>query len=564
MNCPEDTRSANEKAALGANNAETLAETLGMDQKCERAAESLAEASASSGGFQMSTEVAVGPFGICGSVSNQVAKNWADSQTTSSQSFEEKGCTQMVLNLNSMVEKSRNVNCFLQKNSNTTISVAKSVAQINLEGVPVEKVLANLTRTYETLLKLAGRADDNERALMFMDRADRLLDSIDAHGSVDISNSTLSVSSNVSLKTISTMTTESVEEIVNDYESVAVAAAENTARQNSGTMALTDDARTLIQSEVRRDIENEKTTIRDTINSTTAESRGDAGITIRGIGVRIANSTLSAESIIDMTTTAVLQSAAQFGQRIATKLAADSSTFNSRDSEQGGQERVIDSMNEGNANTIEAGQDAFTDKDVSLGLKGILGAGGGMPLAVVGGVVAVVLLGGRGGGGGSSGSSGPTVVVAGGGGGGEGGTATVVEGGSATRKRSYVTIALGMLVAVIAARGLVAFFRCSDEPVEETYSHKNVGLGLAAGSLLLLALRLLPPTRFVASYVPLVPLVGGLGIGSALIVTSESHSASMRSCTEKHRTLVVLQLLGGLVAGIVLIGYGANLKIAIA
>lgn len=420
-----------------------ILESLGGNAQCVRKAQTIASESATSGGAHGQMSALGGLFG-----SASVSANFQTSMASMDDRMSESGCGALMVNAKSIFDSMRRISCTLQKSSVEASVATRASARVNIDGRPsaawlktqqnahaksaklVSQALAlnanapaDMRLSYESVFQLmVGAGADPTSAMAAAEKASQRVATFaknalraardtfaltlkNTQSEVNITNSNIRVKAGVKVRSIVSSSTQIASEVSTDVKSISQAAAEQVISQTNGKNALTPEVKSVIEQRIQKQQDDINQEITETVVSNKVEVNASGVVTIRGPNIKLSNTEVSAETELDIVTSAVTETGLQVGRRIAQEWIMENGSTQTQTTENAGAEDVKAAQWEGATSAIEA-------QGNSLEEMARIGAGSGMSsilmLVVVGGVAMAFLNKGGGKGGGKGGKDGPS------------------------------------------------------------------------------------------------------------------------------------------------------------
>jgi hypothetical protein len=332
-----------------------LAKSTGMDQKCEKTAQS-AGANASASG---NVDTLFGAGGFQASVAAY------------ERSMAESGCGQFALNASNTLNSMANISCSIQKTENTVNASQVSGNSIIMETIPLtqneESMKASIssqliTAQNNAMILISNPKLTPEQQQKMVDLNDKQIGTYKAllanySRDINITNSTISQSIVQSMKSSISLSTDQITTIVSEQKAIAQNTAESKLAQDLGVDALSPNSKNIISSNIANSSLFSNQNVQDTVNSIKLEQSSNNQIKLYAPGnINITGSTISQSIVADMVTKAVIGNAATAGLKISTDITSSALAVIASDGKSAGSDALIAEMNKGNANAIKAGK----------------------------------------------------------------------------------------------------------------------------------------------------------------------------------------------------------------
>lgn len=367
-----------------------MAAAMGMDETCQKAASTAYDVAQTTVDIDVSASMGWGLAKYNGSANMNTFKESMDS------SMSESGCQSISLNMSKIVNAQTNISCAINSQKvetdlSASASASVSVKTLDLTEIDKEIIENGTTKYYAFLVNLAAlgaTGDVNEEYLLSLQAsADETQAALiaSANRDINIGNSTIEASANSKITSSISNTASVAASVESDYQAIAETVAETSIASSLGVDALSDAQRSAVTNEVSNELTNASTSINELLTKTTMTVQADGSVEIESNGaINIYNTTLSANALVDITTSAISQSAVNAGSVAATtimnKITSDTDMYTESD----GLGELQDSINEGLEIAGENAQDSVEDTS----------SGNSTAMIVIGIVLVVMVIGG--------------------------------------------------------------------------------------------------------------------------------------------------------------------------
>ena len=330
-----------------------LAKATGMDQQCQKAAQTEADAAAISASASI-------PFA---EVSAQA------SFQHSSTAMQESGCGQFALNAQKQLNEMKNINCTVKSTNNSVNAQQVSGNSLSIKTLPLtpdeiatkaqlEQQLIDLqkmpfalamnpnidSKKQATLLALNEQAQNTTKALLDSYKRD-----INITGSNIIQSIVAKQASSISLSTTD------VSNIVASQKAIAKTTAENKLSQQLGVAALTPESKSIIDSTIENSSTFTDQKVNDTVNSIKMTQTSTNTLELSAPGnINITNSNITQSIVADMVVKALVSNSFQAGTKVANDFVAEASATIASDGKSAGADALVKELGNANAAAISA------------------------------------------------------------------------------------------------------------------------------------------------------------------------------------------------------------------
>ena len=367
-----------------------MAATMGMDETCQKAASKAYDVAQTTVDIDVSSSMGWGLAKYNGSANMNTFKESMDS------SMSESGCASISLNMSKIVNAQTNISCAINSQKVETDLSAGASASVSVKTLPLstidQEIIENGTTKYYAFLNnlaaLGATGDINENYLLSLQAgADEAQAALIASSNRDINigNSTIEANANAKITSSISNTASVAAAVESDYQAIAESVAETSIASSLGVDALSDNQKSAVTTEVSNELTNAASSINDLLTETTMTVQSDGSVEIESNGaINIYNTTLSANALVDITTSAISQSAVNAGSVAATTILNQITSDTDMYTESDGLGELQDSINEG----LEiAGKNAQDDVDDT-------GSGNSTTWIIIGVVLVVMVIGG--------------------------------------------------------------------------------------------------------------------------------------------------------------------------
>jgi hypothetical protein len=376
-----------------------LVANMGMNATCIQAAKTAVdnEVSASS----LSTRVGYSVGFMASASANLDAKHSA-SKTNIENSMQQQGCGTFMADLVDICKKVRNSQCTMRSQEDNMVSNVSSEAIIEI-GLP-----KNVTDLGQRCVDL--RRIDLEEARMRRDTIQDTIDDMKRNGlydewplvrdeliymkkrasdypracSINVSNSTIKATSDVRLVSNITSNSSVKSALKDTMESVTGVSRDNSLSRSAGLGSLSENLRQVSATKSNEDVSNVNELIDKTIKHTGAEVESSSRITLFSFYNTITNSTLHANSVVDVISTQLTTNAIDAGLDSSRKLLTDLVSKSKTQLEAEGLGDLYKAIADGNAQFLKEHNSGFTAQ--------VLANRGPEMISAVAGIVAMVVL----------------------------------------------------------------------------------------------------------------------------------------------------------------------------
>lgn len=389
------------------NEVASILESMGADQECKSAFDNVID-----NDFTKTDSVLAACATPLGNVGPELRVATTNSSQNIQNAMQEAGCKEVMMAVNKQVLSELSMTCEMNNNSATSSVEANSMAQVRIETTPTYNAdaliaaLGNPPRSpIDNVASYGGNIEMFRLAGQIYDRSlahyTKMFNSINGRG--EIRGTTIQVSANQRIKSLSSLNQQSTAKIQENMEATIRAQAESDIQREVG-FGSTDSASVsqLVQNAIDSNRSAIATMVSNAVSNSTVQTSASGIITlIMPPNFSIRDTTISADTEIDIIADASMESARDFGRTISMSILAEAAASAGYSTTSGGVDEALKAIGEANLALSKANK-PYNDGGSFGGIIVfvIIGAaiffilpklipGGGSPVMIIGITVAV-------------------------------------------------------------------------------------------------------------------------------------------------------------------------------